>query len=77
MASNESVRHQLPATLTMLKYYGEIERMVFAAETYCNDVHDIKPEECTCRGKIDHCPFHNKEMRHCTLKLMRDIIGEP
>lgn len=76
MAKNKSVRHQLDGTNTMWKYFAEIERMVFAAETYCTDSHGVKVDGA-CKGKIHHCPFHNKDIMQCTLKMMRDIVGEP
>lgn len=66
MACNESVRHQMPSTETMLKYFGEIERMVYAAEIYCND----KMEPATCRD----CPF--RVFSECNLVMLRTVIGD-
>lgn len=75
MATNESVRHQLDGTNTMRKYFAEIERMVFAAETYCADSHSIKTGDY-CIGDIENCPFC-KPSKACSLKDMRTIVGEP
>jgi len=65
----------MPPDTTMLKYFAEIERMVFAAETYCADSHDVKVSECT--GQIENCPFKHKDMMICSLKEMRNLVGEP
>jgi len=70
MACNESVRHQMPSTETMLKYFGEIERMVYAAEIYCKD----ETETAACHGDIPDCPF--RSFRACNLVMFRAVIGD-
>lgn len=75
MSSNDSARHTISGRDTMLKYFTEIERMVFAAETYCPDSYNVKTIVCT--GGILKCPFNHGDRMVCTLKEMREIVGEP
>jgi hypothetical protein len=72
MSCNTSVRHNLPATETMLKYHGEIERMVYAAEIYCTEYQHKGGSYCN--GKIPDCPF--KSHRECVLVLLRVVVGD-
>jgi hypothetical protein len=67
---NDSVRHQMPQTDTMLKYFGEIERMVYAAEIYCKD----ETDEAPCHGDIPECPF--RKYKCCNLVMLRAVIGD-
>ena len=68
-----SVRHQIPATETMKKYFADIERNVFAAEILCEGSYDMRSPLCT--GSIDDCPFNQTKIE-CELKWIRSIIGE-
>jgi hypothetical protein len=54
----------------MLKYFGEIERMVYAAEIYCKD----ETLSSMCFGTIPECPF--KSHGCCNLVMLRTVIGE-
>jgi hypothetical protein len=69
MSCNTSVRHQLPSTDTMLKYHGEMERMLYAAEIYCKD----ETDEAICHGDIPECAF--RKHMCCNLIILRAIIG--
>jgi len=73
MSKQTSVRHQLPATETMRKYFADMERNVFAAEVYCEGSHNMGISICT--GTIENCPFHQSKVQ-CELKWIRAIIGE-
>ncbi len=65
-----SVRHTIPATDTMQKYYGEIKRNADAAWVMCgNDSNE-------CNGKIEGCPFRfdGETVRVCELNLVMGLM---
>jgi hypothetical protein len=69
MSCNTSVRHNLPATETMKKYFGEIERMLYSAEIYCKG-----HGGSTCKGDIQDCPF--RKYGCCDLVMLRAVVGD-
>ena len=61
----DSVRHLQTFEDTMKRYHGEIERLVYAAETMCIRKH--------CR----ECPFYNELYgKFCDVMELRKVIGE-
>lgn len=64
--TRDSVRHIMPATETMLKYQGEIDRHIYSARIYCGNFSTV------CNDKIRDCPF--RQDGDCNLALLSVVI---
>ncbi|MDD3961294.1 MAG: hypothetical protein PHT77_05465 [Bacteroidales bacterium] len=62
-----SVRHTIPATDTMQKYYGEIKRNADAAYVLCGN------EGVMCNERIEGCEF--KSGNWCNLIRVMEFMG--
>lgn len=72
----ESVRHLQSMKDTMLRYQGEIKRLVDAAETVC---HENQENEFRCPLGSE-CPFHSAHKPNrffgCDVAGFRAVLGE-
>jgi hypothetical protein len=69
-------RQELPAYETMKKYFGEIERMLYAAEQFC---HDNKLPSGACglgRDCMFHAAFIPNSPYGCRMRGIRSILGD-
>ena len=75
-AKRQSMRSLLSVNETMEKYFGEIERLVYAAEVICpktgTEMHRQECKRCIWVGSIK---FPDRNC--CKLKVVRETIGYP
>jgi len=67
-------RDTMPVYETMKRLHGEIERLVYAAETVCNS-HSKSKYHCPLGKK---CPFkdENDHLFSCRINSIRMILGD-